>query len=73
MSEGDRLYAGMEGHTDVVRVELVDADEHSDGGRAERPGGERAEAGELAGVEVVDDDGVELCGPVSTVLCSHVI
>lgn len=73
VSEGDRLYAGMEGRTDVVRVELVDSDEHGDGGRPERPGGERADAGELAGVEVVYDDGVELCGPVSLASRLHVI
>lgn len=70
---GDRLYAGMEGRTDVVRVELVDADEHRDSGRPERPGGERADAGELAGVEVVYDDGVKLCGPVSVASHLHVI
>ncbi len=68
VSEGDRVYAGMEGRTDVVRVELVDADKDGDGGRTERPGGERADTGELAGVEVVYDDGVELRGPVSIAL-----
>ena len=46
--------------TDISCVELVHADEGRDGHAAEEPGGEWAENGELALVEVVDEDGVEL-------------
>jgi len=51
---------GCEGHdggrTDVVRVELEDADGCSNGGCPESPGGEGTNDRELAGVEVVNDD-----------------
>ena len=46
--------------TDVVRVELVDTDEHPNGGRAQCPREDLSEDGELAGVEVVDEDRIEL-------------
>ena len=48
--------------TDIVGVELVDADEDTDGRRPEHPGQSPAEHGELAGVEVIDEDAVELLG-----------
>ena len=58
-----RIYAAQKyrrERTDVVGVELVDADENTDGRRPEHPGQSPAEHGELAGVEVVDEDRVEL-------------
>ena len=60
-----RIYAAQKyrrERTDVVGVELVDADENTDGRRPEHPGQSPAEHGELAGVEVVDEDAVELLG-----------
>ena len=60
-----RIYAAQKNRrkrTNVVGVELVDADKDTDGRRAERPGRDSAEDGELAGVEVVDEDAVELLG-----------
>ena len=46
--------------TDIVRVELVHA--HADGDRrqAQRPSKQRAEHGELALMDVIYQDGVEL-------------
>ena len=62
----------MWGRTDVVRVELVDADEHADGRRPEEPRECGAEEGELARVEVVDEDGVELrWARLACALCNH--
>ena len=63
--------------TDVVRVELVDTDEHTDGSRAQCPRENLSEDGELAGVEVVDEDRIELLSGRVNVsarrLQSHVI
>ena len=39
---------------------MVDTDEYTDGGRAESPGRDGTEEGELAGMQVVDDDRVKL-------------
>ena len=46
--------------TDIVRVELVDADQRAHGGEAQDPGHDGSEDGELALVEVVDEYLVEL-------------
>ena len=48
--------------TNIVRVELVDADEDTDSRRTQHPGQSPAKHGELAGVEVIDEDAVELLG-----------
>ena len=55
------MRGGREVRTDVVGVELVNTDEHADGRRTESPFGEGAEEGELARVEVVDEERIELC------------
>jgi hypothetical protein len=54
--------------TDVVRVELVDTGEDADGRRTQSPVHGRAKLRELAGVEVVDDERIELLLMVSCVL-----
>ena len=41
---------------------MVDADKDTDGRRPEHPGQSPAKHGELAGVEVIDEDAVELLG-----------
>lgn len=46
-------------HTNVVRVELVDADEDAAGCEAEGPGCDLADDGELADVNVVGQDRVK--------------
>ena len=60
-----RIYAAHKTRgkrTDVVGVELVDANEDTDSSRPQHPGQSPAEHGELAGVEVIDEDAVELLG-----------
>lgn len=49
-----------QGCTDVASVELVDSDEGGDGRAAEQPRCERADHGELALVQVVDEDRIKL-------------
>ena len=51
--------------TDVIRVELIDTNEHTDGRRTQCPREEGTKEGELAGVQVIDEKGVELLKPVS--------
>ena len=58
-----RIYAAQKNRrkrTNVVGVELVDADKDTDGRRPEHPGESPAEHGELARVEVIHEDAVEL-------------
>ena len=60
-----QIYAAQKNRrkrTNVVGVELVDADEDTDSRRTQHPGQSPAEHGELARVEVVDEDRVELRG-----------
>lgn len=45
--------------TDVVRVELVNTNERTEGGRLQRPAGRRTRPGELSRVGVVDQARVE--------------
>lgn len=47
-------------HTNIICIELVDADQNADGRGPERPGHRGAENGELALVEIVDKDRIEL-------------
>lgn len=54
--------------TNVIRVELVDANQHPDGRSPECPGHQRTEDGELALMKIVDEDGIEL-REVSSIKC----
>jgi hypothetical protein len=47
-------------HTNVIRIELIHADENAKSGRTQSPGSERSENGEFTLVNIVDQERVEL-------------